>query len=330
MAFIEGREKLKTYFVTNALPTEDEFKKLIDAFVHKQHEANEKVGFGTTTPFNTVDINGEVVIGESYAGKKPAPDNGLLVEGEVGIGVPEPKEMLHVAGNAQIDGQLKINNRTIIDSDGKWKGDPTGLKGDRGDNGAKGDRGERGEKGDQGAKGDKGDKGDPGDRGTDGSPGTTLWNESENAVYTAPAVSVGVGTSSPRTALEVDGFVTKKQAGFTVDGLDGISSNRLQFSKIISNETLGWNLEKAEFTVFIPGFYFFTVFLGFSNNPETSLAIVKNGDEKNPIIRIQGGSYRSASVFVKLDSKDKISIFSSVASMDAKTVIAANFSGYRL
>lgn len=324
MAFIEGREKLKTYFVTNALPTENEFEKLIDAFVHKQHEANEKVGFGTTTPLNTLDINGEVVIGESYAGKKPAPDNGLLVEGEVGIGTSEPKEMLHVVGNAQIDGQLKINNRTIIDSEGKWKGDPTGLKGDRGDNGAKGDRGERGEKGDQG------DKGDPGDKGVDGSPGTTLWNESENAVYTASAVSVGVGTSSPRTALDVNGFVTKKQAGFTVDGLAGISSNRLRFAKIISNETSGWDLENAEFSVSISGFYFFTLFLGFSNNPETTLSIIKNGDAKNIILHINGGSYRSASVFTKLEAKDKISIFSSMATMDAKLVIAANFSGYRL
>jgi len=63
-----------------------------------------KVGIGTTTPNNLLDVDGNAVIGNGYAGKKTisAPTNGLLVQGKVGIGTTTPNNLLDVDGNAVI------------------------------------------------------------------------------------------------------------------------------------------------------------------------------------------------------------------------------------
>ena len=47
-------------------------------------------------PYNAIDVDGEVVIGATYAGAELAPLNGLLVEGDVGIGTPSPDAKLHI------------------------------------------------------------------------------------------------------------------------------------------------------------------------------------------------------------------------------------------
>jgi hypothetical protein len=44
------------------------------------------VGIGTINPFSTLSINGNLAIGNAYASSISAPDNGLIVEGNVGIG----------------------------------------------------------------------------------------------------------------------------------------------------------------------------------------------------------------------------------------------------
>ncbi|MFH0864658.1 MAG: hypothetical protein V1904_00580 [Bacteroidota bacterium] len=44
------------------------------------------VGIGTTTTVNKLDIEGAVAIGATYSGTSTAPSNGLIVEGNVGIG----------------------------------------------------------------------------------------------------------------------------------------------------------------------------------------------------------------------------------------------------
>ena len=46
-----------------------------------------KVGVGSQDPLNAIDINGSMVIGSHYAGNITAPSNGLLVEGTIGIGI---------------------------------------------------------------------------------------------------------------------------------------------------------------------------------------------------------------------------------------------------
>ncbi len=44
------------------------------------------VGIGTTTPANALDIKGGVAIGGTFAGSSTAPSNGLVVEGNTGLG----------------------------------------------------------------------------------------------------------------------------------------------------------------------------------------------------------------------------------------------------
>ena len=49
-----------------------------------------KVGIGTTTPKNKLDVEGGVAVGTSYAGTHTAPSNGMIIQGKVGIGTTDP------------------------------------------------------------------------------------------------------------------------------------------------------------------------------------------------------------------------------------------------
>ena len=66
----------------------------------------------TTPPQNTLDVFGEAVVGSGYAGANAAPADGLLVEGNVGIGTSAPGAKLDV------NGDVKINSRIDFDGDG--------------------------------------------------------------------------------------------------------------------------------------------------------------------------------------------------------------------
>ena len=48
------------------------------------------LGVGTTTPQNTLDVEGGMAIGSSYSGTAAAPANGMIVQGNVGIGTSNP------------------------------------------------------------------------------------------------------------------------------------------------------------------------------------------------------------------------------------------------
>jgi hypothetical protein len=67
------------------------------------------VGIGTTGPMNKLDVEGAAVIGTDYAGSKTAPINGLLVQGNVGIGVQNPAEKVHIE-----NGNLYIKNGYLV------------------------------------------------------------------------------------------------------------------------------------------------------------------------------------------------------------------------
>ena len=65
-----------------------------------------KLGIGAEFPVNTLDINGSAVIGSSYSNTNTAPSNGLLVEGNVGIGTTSPSSSYKLDVNGAIQGTL--------------------------------------------------------------------------------------------------------------------------------------------------------------------------------------------------------------------------------
>ena len=72
------------------------------------------VGIGTTTAQNKIDVSGSAVIGSSYAGVNIAPSDGLLIEGNVGIGVTNPgaNKLLISGGITNTAGGLIIETRS--------------------------------------------------------------------------------------------------------------------------------------------------------------------------------------------------------------------------
>jgi hypothetical protein len=82
--------------------------------------------------------------------------------GKVGIGTTTPAAKLDVNGNVAIAGSV------VIDANGNWVGNPTGLTGPQG---AKGDTGGTGAIGPQGLKGDTGAVGPAGPKGDTGAQG---------------------------------------------------------------------------------------------------------------------------------------------------------------
>jgi hypothetical protein len=72
----------------------------------------QKVGLGAASfvPLNRLDVKGNAVIGTNYSGVNTAPTNGLLIEGNTGIGIALPTERLDVAGNVKFSGALMPNN----------------------------------------------------------------------------------------------------------------------------------------------------------------------------------------------------------------------------
>jgi hypothetical protein len=72
------------------------------------HANAQKVGIGSVafTPVNRLDVKGNAVIGDTYSGVSTAPTNGLLIEGNTGIGTTSPSEKLDVSGNIRFSGAL--------------------------------------------------------------------------------------------------------------------------------------------------------------------------------------------------------------------------------
>ena len=64
------------------------------------------VGIGTNTTQNRLDVSGSAVIGATYSGNTAAPANSLLVEGDVGVGVPMAN--LPPNGDLEINGALRL------------------------------------------------------------------------------------------------------------------------------------------------------------------------------------------------------------------------------
>ena len=71
------------------------------------------VGIGTVLSKNTLDIATNVSIGTAYAGYQAAPANGLLVQGNVGIGTATPSGALDVFGAIDIQGVNGISYPSV-------------------------------------------------------------------------------------------------------------------------------------------------------------------------------------------------------------------------
>jgi len=69
------------------------------------------IGIGETSPVNLLDVAGGVVIGSGYAGSVTAPDDGLFVEGRVGLGVTTFDDD---SINVEMLGDVRINGDLIV------------------------------------------------------------------------------------------------------------------------------------------------------------------------------------------------------------------------
>ena len=71
-----------------------------------------RVHIDGSSPKNKLDVGGAAVIGSSYAGVNTAPSNGLLVEGNVGIGTSSPAERLHTYKTGNYTNKLLVEQGT--------------------------------------------------------------------------------------------------------------------------------------------------------------------------------------------------------------------------
>ncbi|MEZ4953936.1 MAG: tail fiber domain-containing protein [Saprospiraceae bacterium] len=56
-----------------------------------------RVGIGTTSPANKLDVEGGLAVGSTYSGTSAAPTNGAIIEGNVGIGTISTAGKFHVS-----------------------------------------------------------------------------------------------------------------------------------------------------------------------------------------------------------------------------------------
>lgn len=310
--------ELKGHFKAGAQPTQAQFEKLIDTYLVNN---NDKVGIGTTVPLNTLDVNGQMVIGVNHAGQETAPANGLIVEGNVGIGHNIADESLHVNGNVKIDaGNLYMGEKLVITSAGEWNG--VAISGD------------------------------------DDNQGATSWTDGLEKVTTNEKVGIGVANPTSELHLngdltidngnvKISGLISQKQVVFNAFGINSISPT----TKIVLLEDTISQQENTEFwdantSVFQPdtahaGTYFFMVSLTLKPSGEKEEAptdgrvffTISAADEAllfEEVMSIREPNpslHSSTSLLLHMDGNTSISVRTDNPSLQIESI---SFSGYRI
>ncbi len=115
------RNTLKQYFQAGKKPTEEQFADWIDSTLNQEDDKIAVRRDGDNKPV------GGIAIGTSYAPDQNPPQDGLIVEGKVGIGNASPEKSLDVTGDVKISGGLTIGDSEVISASGEWKGASTSL-----------------------------------------------------------------------------------------------------------------------------------------------------------------------------------------------------------
>ncbi len=89
-----SRHQLKLFWITLSL--------VVGCSATKVFSQNVGIGTAAFIPVNLLDVKGNAVIGSTYSGVNVAPANGLLVEGNTGIGTVAPIKKLDVRGDIQV------------------------------------------------------------------------------------------------------------------------------------------------------------------------------------------------------------------------------------
>ncbi|MFL6207440.1 MAG: hypothetical protein ACJ74W_01245 [Pyrinomonadaceae bacterium] len=78
---------------------------------------NGSVGIGTTAPLHSLDVAGNMTIGPGYTSVTTVPANGLIVQGNVGIGMPNPDAAyaLDVNGSVRISGNINSRYQDVAE-----------------------------------------------------------------------------------------------------------------------------------------------------------------------------------------------------------------------
>jgi len=163
----------------------------------------------------TNNMPGRIVF-ETTAEGNSMPTERMRIDssGNIGIGTTSPGAKLDLVGN------IAINGTTVIDTDGKWVGDPNGLSGPQGPQGIQGPQGDTGPQGPQGPQGIQGSAGADGADGTNGAPGADVADGQDGAPGADGDSAYQIWLYEGNTGTEAD-FLASLKGDKGDDGMPG-------------------------------------------------------------------------------------------------------------